>query len=429
MLERIFKLKFHQTNIRTEFMAGFTTFLTMSYIIFINPAMLAQAGMDKGAVFVATCLAAAIGSALMGLLANYPIALAPGMALNSYFTYGIVLGMGYAWQTALGAVFISGLLFLALSILPIREHIINSIPASLKTAIVAGIGLFLGIIGFKNAGIIRANESTLVALGDLHSPTVLLAILGFFLIVAFDAAGVTAGMILSILGTTFLGMLLGYTHIDGIASMPPSILPTFMQMDLHNALSIGFSSVIFAILFVDLFDNTGTLIGIAHRAKLMDKDGKLQRIGRVLMADSLAAIASAILGTSTTTSYLESTVGVKAGGRTGLMACVVAAFFLLSLFFAPLATSIPVYATAPALIFVACLMAHAFADFNWSDPTEYAPAVITAITMPLTFSIADGISFGFITYTAVKILSGRYRELNIAVIGLTIAFILRYVYL
>lgn len=429
MLERLFKLKAHHTTVRTEVMAGFTTFLTMSYILFINPSILSQAGMDKGAVFVATCLAAAIGSALMGLIANYPIALAPGMALNSYFTYGVVLGMGYPWQVALGAVFISGVLFLLLSIFPIREYIINSIPKSLKVAIVAGIGLFLGIIGFKSAGLIRASNATFVALGNMHSPTVLLAVLGFFLMIALEALGIIASILISILGVTCLGVILGYTQINGIFSLPPNLAPTFLQLDVKGALSIGISSIVFAILFVDLFDNTGTLIGIAYRAKLMDPSGKMPRIGRVLISDSLAAITSAILGTSTTTSYLESTVGVKAGGRTGLMACVVACLFLVSLFMAPLATAIPAYATAPALVYVACLMAHAFADVNWEDPTEYAPAVITAITMPLTFSIADGISFGFITYTAVKLLSGRFRELNIAIILLTIAFILRYIYL
>jgi AGZA family xanthine/uracil permease-like MFS transporter len=429
MLERLFKLKAHHTTIQTECMAGFTTFLTMSYILFINPAILSQAGMDKGAVFVATCLAAAFGSALMGLIANYPIALAPGMALNSYFTYGVVLGMGYPWQVGLGAVFLSGILFLILSIFPIREYIINSIPKSLKVAIVAGIGLFLGIIGFKNAGLIRANEATFVALGNMHSPTVLLAVLGFFLMIALEALGVIASMLISILGVTALGVMLGYAHIDGIFSLPPSLAPTFLHLDIKSALGIGISSIVFAILFVDLFDNTGTLIGIAYRAKLMDPSGKMPRIGRVLLADSLAAIMSAILGTSTTTSYLESTVGVKAGGRTGLMACVVSCLFLLSLFVAPLATAIPIFATAPALVYVACLMAHAFADVNWEDPTEYAPAVITAITMPLTFSIADGISFGFITYTMVKTLSGRYRELNSAVVILSLAFVLRYIYL
>jgi AGZA family xanthine/uracil permease-like MFS transporter len=429
MLDHLFKLKANHTSIKIELIAGLSTFLTMSYIIFINPTILAQAGMDKGAVFVATCLAAAFGSALMGLLANYPIALAPGMALNTYFTYSVVLGSGYSWQTALGAVFISGLIFLCLSVFPIREYIINSIPKSLKVAIVAGIGLFLGMIGFKSAGIITGSPATLVTLGNLHEPTTLLAVLGFILMVGLDALGVMASIIISILAITFLGMILGYNHFEGIFSMPPSILPTLMQMDIKGALSLGLATIVFAFLFVDLFDNTGTLIGIAYRAGFMNKTGKLPRIGRVLLADSLAAIASAVLGTSTTTSYLESTVGVKVGGRTGLMAVVVAILFLLSLFLSPLAASIPVYATAPALVYVACLMAHAFADIDWKDATEYTPAVIAAITMPLTFSIADGISFGFITYTAIKLLAGRWRDLNWAVVLLTCAFLLKFIFI
>ncbi len=427
MLKSFFQLAKHHTTVKTEALAGLTTFLTMSYILFINPTILAQTGMDKGAVFVATCLAAAFGSAMMGLVANYPIALAPGMALNTYFTYGVVLGGGHSWQTALGAVFISGCIFLLLSLFPIREAIINSIPKSLKVAIVGGIGLFLGIIGFKNAGIITANQATFVTLGNLHQPTVLLAILGFFLMISLEALGITAGIIISILSITFLGMFFGLNQFHGVFSMPPSLWPTLMQMDLHGAFQLGLATIVFAFLFVDLFDNTGTLIGIAHRAGFIDKRGKLPRIGRVLLSDSLAAIFSAFVGTSTTTSYLESTVGVKAGGRTGLMACVVALLFLASLFLSPLASAIPVYATAPALIYVACMMAHAFSEIQWDDATEFAPAVITAITMPLTFSIADGISFGFITYTVVKVLSGRWKELNLAVILLTAAFILKYV--
>lgn len=427
MLAKFFKLKANHTTVKTEMLAGLTTFLTMSYILFINPTILAQAGMDKGAVFVATCLAAAFGSAMMGLIANYPIALAPGMALNTYFTYGVVLGAGHSWQTALGAVFISGVIFLVLSLFPIREAIINSIPKSLKVAIVGGIGLFLGIIGFKNAGIITGNQATFVTLGNLHQPSTLLAIFGFMLMIALETLGVTTGIIISILSITFLGMLLGLNQFHGVFSMPPSLLPTLFQMDLKGALHLGLATIVFAFLFVDLFDNTGTLIGIAHRAGLMNKQGKLPRIGRVLLSDSLAAIFSAFVGTSTTTSYLESTVGVKAGARTGLMACVVAVLFLASLFLSPLASDIPIYATAPALIYVACMMAHAFADIQWDDATEFAPAVITAITMPLTFSIADGIAFGFITYTAVKFLSGRWKDLNWAVVLLTAAFVLKYV--
>jgi len=429
MLNRLFSLNLDHSNVRTELIGGITTFLTMSYIIFINPSILAQAGMDKGAVFTATCLASAFGSLMMGLLANYPIALAPGMALNTYFTFGVVLGAGYSWQTALGAVFIAGLIFFALSVLPVREYVINCIPKSLKVAIVAGIGMFLGIIGLKSAGIIVGSNATLVALGNLHQPAALFAIGGFFTIIALDALQITGGIIISILAVTVLSMLLGYNSFAGIFSLPPDISPVFLKMDLQNLWRPDLAAIIFAFLFVDLFDNSGTLIGVAHRAGFMDANGKLPRVSRALAADSIAAVASALLGTSTTTSYLESTVGVKAGGRTGLVAIVVAILFLFALFLAPLASSIPIYATAPALVYVACLMARAFTEFDWDDVTEYAPAFITAITMPLTFSIAEGIALGFITYTVVKLISGRWRELNLTIIALAVIFVLKYVYL
>lgn len=427
MLNRIFKLNEQNTSVRVELIAGSTTFMAMAYIIFVNPAILSLTGMDPGAVFVATCLASAFSSAMMGFLANYPIALAPGMGLNAYFTYGVVLSAGHSWQTALGAVFISGVIFLLISLLPIRRYIIKCIPQSLKVAIVAGIGFFLGIIGFKNAGFIIGSHQTLVTLGNLHDPTVLLAALGFFLIVGLDALHISGAVIISILVISCLGISLGYGTFHGFFAMPPSIMPTLLQLDLRSAMSLGLVTIVFAFLFVDLFDNTGNLIGIAHRAGFMGPDGKLPRINRVLIADSTAAIVGAALGTSTTTSYTESMIGVQAGGRTGLTAIVVSIFFLLALFISPLAQSIPLYATAPALIFVACLMARALTEIKWTDSTEYAPAIITTITMPLTYSIADGIAFGFISYTAIKIISGRFRDLNMAVVLLTLAFIAKYV--
>jgi AGZA family xanthine/uracil permease-like MFS transporter len=429
MLTSFFKLKANNTTVKTEVLAGISTFLAMSYIVFINPSILSLTGMDAGAVFIATCLSAAIGSALMGLLANYPIALAPGMALNAYFTYGVVLGSGYSWQVALGSVFISGIIFLILSILPIREYIVNSIPKSLKVAIVAGIGFFLCILGFKNAGIIVGNQATLVSLGDMHQPTTILAIFGFFLIVGLESLGFISAIIISILTITTIGIMLGYTEFQGIFAMPPSLMPTLMQMDIKGALDAGLLTIIFAFLFVDLFDNTGTLIGIAYRAGLMDKNGKLPRINRALLADSAAAIIGAMLGTSTTTSYLESAVGVKVGGRTGLTAMVVAVMFLLAMFLSPLAKSVPLYATAPALIYVACLMARALTEVDWDDPTEYAPATVTAIIMPLTFSVAEGIAFGFISYAVIKLISGRFKDLNAAIVILAIAFVMKYVFI
>lgn len=429
ILDRFFKLKQNQTTLKIEFLAGLSTFLTMSYVIFVTPSLLSQAGMDKGAVFVATCLAAAFGSALMGLVANYPIALAPGMALNAYFTYGVVLGLHYSWQIALGAIFISGLIFLALSILPIREYIVHCIPQSLKLAIAAGIGLFLCVIGFKNAGIIKSNTATLVALGHLHDPKTLLAIAGFFLMIGLEALEVVGGIIISILAITLASIALGLSPYYGLFALPPSIKPVFMQMDLAGAFSQGLVTIVFAFLFVDLFDNTGTLIGIAHRAGFMDKRGKLPRINRVLVSDSLAAIAGSLLGTSTTTSYLESVVGVKMGARTGLMAVAVAFFFLVALFLSPLANAIPIYATAPVLVYVACLMARALTEIDWNDVTEYVPALVTAISMPFTFSVADGISFGFITYLGAKLVSGRFKDLNLGVVILAFAFIAKYIWI
>ena len=428
MLERLFQLKAHNTTVRTEVLAGITTFLTMAYILFVNPNMLAATGMDHGAVFVATCLAAAIGSLVMGLLANYPIALAPGMGLNAFFTYTVVMTMGYSWQTALGAVFLSGAIFFLLSIFKIREWIINSIPLALRAGIAAGIGLFLAIIALKNAGIVVDHPATLVGLGDMSKGGALLACLGFFVIAALAYRKVTGAVMIGILLVTGLSIALGLSELPGVISMPPSLMPTLLQLDIAGALDIGLVSVIFAFLFVDLFDTSGTLVGVAQKADLLDKDGKMPRLGRALLADSTATMAGAALGTSTTTSYIESAAGISAGGRTGLTACVVAALFLLSLFFAPLAGSVPAYATAPALLFVAVLMMSSLAQIDWDDLTVAAPVVVAALAMPLTFSIANGIAFGFIAWTAVKVLSGRWRELNPAMWVLSALFIVKLAY-
>lgn len=429
LLNNHFKLDEHGTSVRTEVIAGITTFLTMAYIIFVNPSILSEAGVDYGAVFVATCLAAAIGCLIMGLWANYPIALAPGMGLNAFFTYGVVLGMGYSWEAALGAVFLSGVTFFLLSIFKIREWIINSIPMSLRLGIAAGIGLFLAMIALQNAGIVVDNDATLLALGDLSSPEALYALLGFFVITALAHLRVTGAVMIGILGVTVLAMLLGHNEYDGLVSAPPSIAPTFLAMDVAGALDVAMLSVIFAFLFVDLFDTSGTLIGVAHRGGLLDKQGKLPRLGRALMADSTASMAGAALGTSTTTSYIESAAGIASGGRTGLTAVVVAILFLISLFFAPLAGSIPAYATAGALLYVSVLMAGSLAHADWEDATEAAPVLIAALAMPLTFSIAEGIALGFISYAGIKTLSGRFRDLNPAVIILAIVFILKFLFL
>lgn len=425
MLERLFQLNAHNTNVRTEILAGVTTFLTMAYILFVNPSILGETGMDKGAVFVATCLAAAFGSAVMGLIANYPIALAPGMGLNAFFTYTVVMGMGHTWQVALGAVFLSACLFFLLSIFKIREWIINSIPLELRSAIAAGIGLFLALIALQNAGIVAANPATMVGLGDLGSPAALLAILGFFLIIGLEALRVTGAVLISILVVTTLSILLGVSEFGGVVSMPPSLAPTFLQLDIAGALDVSLISVIFAFLFVDLFDNSGTLIAVAKKAGLMRKDGHLPKMGRALIADSTAALGGSLLGTSTTTSYIESAAGVSAGGRTGLTAIVVAVLFLFALFFAPLAGSVPAFATAPALLFVAVLMASGMAEIEWSDITVAAPVVVTALAMPLTYSIATGIAFGFITWVAAKTLAGRFRELNGMLVALAIFCVIK----
>jgi len=425
MLEKLFQLKAHNTNVRTEMLAGLTTFLTMAYILFVNPSILGETGMDKGAIFVATCLAAAFGSAVMGLIANYPIALAPGMGLNAFFTYTVVLGMGHTWQVALGAVFLSACLFFLLSIFKIREWIINSIPLELRSAIAAGIGLFLALIALQSAGIVVDNPATMVGMGDLSKPQALLGILGFFLIIGLEARRVTGAVLIGILVVTVISILLGVSEFSGVVSMPPSLAPTFLQLDIMGALDVGLISVIFAFLFVDLFDNSGTLIAVAKKAGLMRKDGYLPKMGRALIADSTAALGGSLLGTSTTTSYIESAAGVSAGGRTGLTAIVVAVLFLLALFFAPLAGSVPAFATAPALLFVAVLMASGLAEIDWSDLTVAAPVVITALAMPLTYSIATGIAFGFIAWVAAKVLAGRGRELNAVLVILAIFCVIK----
>ncbi len=428
-MEKFFGLKERGTTVRTEVLAGLTTFLTMAYITFVNPAILSDAGMDFGAVFVATCVAAAFGSLVMGLFANYPIALAPGMGLNAYFAYAVVLGMGIAWQAALGAVFVSGILFVIISVLPLREWIINAIPRSLKLAISAGIGLFLGIIALKNAGIVVDNPATLVGLGDLTSWPAILAMLGFVVMVALDWRRVPGAVIIGILVVTLIGVLLGVSEFKGVVSLPPDPLPTFLQLDIAGALQLGLVTIVFAFLFVDFFDTAGTLIGVSHRAGLLDSKGRLPRLRRALIADSSASIAGSLLGTSTTTSYIESAAGIKAGGRTGLTAVVVAGLFLACLLFSPLAQTVPGYATAPALLFVACLMARGLAELDWEDVSEYAPAVVTAITMPLTFSIADGIGFGFVTYAAIKLLAGRPQDCSVAVYLVAVLFIAKFAWI
>ncbi len=429
MLNDLFKIEEHGTTVRREVIAGVTTFLTMAYIVFVNPLILSDAGMDFGGVFVATCLAAAIGTAVMGLWANYPIAMAPGMGLNAFFTYGVVLGMGHPWQIALGAVFVSGVLFVIISVLPVRERIINAIPRSLKMATAAGIGLFLGIIAMKNAGIVVDNPATLVGIGDVTQWTAILAVAGFVVIAALDAARVPGAIVIGILAVTAVGVILGISEFRGVADVPPDPGAVMFQMDIAGALDLALVGVIFAFLFTDLFDTTGTLVGTAHRAGLLDANGRLPRLKRALIADSTATVVGAAAGTSSVTCYIESAAGVRAGGRTGLTAAVVAVLFLAALFLSPLANTIPAYATAPALLFVACMMTQGVAEVDWSDVTEYVPAVVLAMTMPFTFSIADGLAFGFISYAAIKLLSGRFSEAKPAVLALAALFLVKFAWL
>lgn len=425
LVEGWFQLSTNNTTVRTELLAGGTTYLTMAYIVFVNPAILAAAGMDFGAVFVATCLAAAAGSLIMGLYANYPVALAPGMGLNAYFAFVVVPLFGGDWRLALGCVFVSGILFLLISISPLRERLVNSIPRSLKYGIGAGIGFFLALIGLKNAGIVADDPVTLVGLGDLGQPGTLLACAGFIVLVALQVRRVPGAIMLTVLAITLAAVLMGLQEFKGVAAAPPSLAPTFLQMDLAGAFQAGFVTIVFVFLLVDLLDTTGTLVSVAQRAGMTDAEGNIPRLRKAMVADSSATIIGAALGTSTTTSYIESAAGVDAGGRTGLTAVTAAALFVLSLVFAPLADMVPLYATAPALVFIACLMARGIADIDWKDVSETAPAIVTALAIPLTFSIATGIGLGVISYAAIKLLAGRPRDLNMAVVIIAVAFTIK----
>ncbi|MEJ6474759.1 NCS2 family permease [Pseudoalteromonas piscicida] len=428
MLERLFSLQAMHTNVKTEVIAGLTTFVTMVYIVFVNPAMLAEAGMDHGAAFVATCIAAAIGCFIMGLWANYPLALAPGMGLNAFFTYGVVLGMGYSWQSALGAVFMSGCLFLILSVFKIREWVIQAIPLVLKRAIAAGIGAFLALIALKNAKIVVASKATLVQLGDITSPGPLLAIASFFVIAALMYREVKSGVLISILMVTGIAWGLGLVDYHGVVDMPPSIAPTYMQLDLSGIFELSMLSVVFAFLFVDLFDTSGTLVAVTQKAGLSDDHGRMPRLGRALSADSTATIAGSVLGTSTTTSYIESVSGVSVGGRTGLTAVVVGICFLLMMFFAPLAQMVPAYATAGAILYVSVLMLQNLKLINWDEMSDAIPVSVVLLMTPLTFSIAHGIALGFISYTAVKLMCNKANEISISVWVLTLLFIVKFAF-
>lgn len=428
MIERYFKLAENGTTIRRELLGGLTTFVTMAYIIAVNPQILSQAGMPVEGVVFATCLSAAVATLVMGLYANYPIALAPGMSLNAYFTYSVCLGMHVPWRTALGVVFISGVLFLVLTVTKIREQIVNGIPDCLKYSTATGIGMFIAFIGLKNAHLIVANPATFVGLGSFADREVQTACFGLALTLVLMARKINGSILIGITATTLLGILRGISHWPAAVFSMPHAAGTFLQLDLRGAVHLGLLEILFAFLFVDLFDNVGTLVGVCEQAGFI-KDGKIPRVGRVLMADAIGTVFGSMAGTSTVTSYIESAAGMAVGARTGLSNVFVAILFLAAMFCTPLAAAIPGYATAPALILVGVLMTQSIANVAWTDFSEAAPAFITMLATPLTFSIATGLSLGLISYTIVKIASGKMREIGALVWILTVLFILRYVYL
>jgi AGZA family xanthine/uracil permease-like MFS transporter len=435
MLERLFGLKAQGTDIRTEVLAGVTTFMTMAYIVVVNPTILGEAGMPVAAVAAATCLAAGFGSILMGLIANYPLALAPGMGLNAYFTYTVVKGMGVPWEVALGCVFLSGVAFLVLTLVGVRQMIVAAIPKPLFSAVAAGVGLFIAFIGLKEAGIIVASPATTVALGDLTTPTAAVAILGLVLIAVLQAWRVKGAILIGILLAAAAGWALGLAKIAPGTSSLADLTATAFKLDVAGAfhlkggMAVAMLEIVFVFLFVDLFDNVGTLVAVTKKAGLQAPDGSIPRLNRILLADSAATMVGAVAGTSTVTSYIESAAGVTAGGRTGLTAVVVGLLFLVTLFFAPLVQAIPAAATAPALILVGALMVGALVEVDWADPTVAIPAFLTLITIPLTFSIANGLAFGITSYAVLRLLTGKITKADWLLLVLAALFVIRFVYL
>ncbi|HFJ1864514.1 TPA: adenine permease AdeP [Salmonella enterica subsp. enterica serovar Muenchen] len=431
MLERVFKLREHGTTARTEVIAGFTTFLTMVYIVFVNPQILGVAGMDTSAVFVTTCLIAAFGSILMGLFANLPVALAPAMGLNAFFAFVVVqaMGMGLPWQVGMGAIFWGAVGLLLLTIFRVRYWMIANIPVSLRVGITSGIGLFIGMMGLKNAGVIVANPETLVSIGNLTSHSVLLGVLGFFIIAILASRNIHAAVLVSIIVTTLLGWMMGDVHYNGIVSAPPSVTSVVGHVDLAGSFNLGLAGVIFSFMLVNLFDSSGTLIGVTDKAGLADEKGKFPRMKQALFVDSISSVTGAFVGTSSVTAYIESSSGVSVGGRTGLTAVVVGILFLLVIFLSPLAGMVPPYAAAGALIYVGVLMTSSLARVNWQDLTESVPAFITAVMMPFSFSITEGIALGFISYCVMKIGTGRLRDLSPCVVIVALLFVLKIVFI
>ena len=429
MLEKIFNLKTNNTSLKREILAGITTFVTMSYIIFVNPQMMAESGMDYGASFVGTCIAASLACFFMGLYANWPVGLAPGMGLNAFFTYTVVGGMGYPWEIALGAVFWSGILFTIMSITPLRKWMLEGIPLNLRIAMGSGVGLFIGLIGLKSGGIISGNDATLLSLGDLSKESTLLSILGFLIIAILSMRKVSGSIIIGILTITSISIFSGLVKFKGIISLPPDPLPVFLKLDIIGAFDVAMISVIISFLFVNFFDTTGTLLGVANRAKLVKKTGEIQNLDKAIKADSSSSILGSFFGCAPVTSYVESSAGIEIGGRTGLTAVVTGFAFLLSIFLSPLSEMVPPYATAGVLIYVAIIMLSDVEKLDWSDSSEILPSLIIIIMIPLTFSIANGIALGFITYTLLKLTSNRHKEISPSAWFLTLIFLAKFIFL
>ena len=428
-MEKFFHLKSNGTSVKQELLAGFTTFITMAYIIFVNPQMMSASGMDYGASFVGTCLAAALACIVMGLYSNWPVALAPGMGLNAFFTYTVVGEMGYSWEVALGAVFLAGILFVIMSVTPLRKWMLESIPLNLRIAMGSGVGLFIGFIGLKSGGIIIANEATFVSLGNFLQIETFLSAAGFLLIAVLASRNITGAILIGVLSVTCLGLILNNIQFQGLVSYPPSLAPIFLKLDILGALDVAMVSVIISFLFVNLFDTAGTLLGVANRAKLTNEAGVIKNFDKALKADSGSSVAGSFFGCSPVTSYVESSAGVEAGGRTGLTAVFVGALFLVAIFFSPLAAIVPPYATAGALIYVAILMLSGMEKLDWSDFTELLPALIMIIMIPLTFSIANGIALGFISYVVMKIFTGNIKNISSGAWFLALIFMAKFIFL
>ena len=428
-LDKFFKLSEHNTDINTELLAGFTTFITMAYIIFVNPQIMSLTGMDQGAIFVGTCLAAAMACFIMGFYSNWPVGLAPGMGLNAFFTFTVVGEMGYSWEVALGAVFIAGILFFIMSITKLRRWMLDSIPLSLRIAMGCGVGLFIGFIGLKSGGIVVSNDATFLSLGNFDNTETLLAAIGFLLISVLAIRKITGAIIIGVLVITFASLFLNLVEFNGVVSYPPELSPTLMKLDIIGALDVAMISIIMSFLFVNLFDTAGTLLGVATRANIVDQNGKAKNLDKALLADSGSSIFGTFFGCSPVTSYVESSAGVEAGGRTGLTAVTVGLLFLLAIFFSPIAMMVPAYATSGALIYVSILMLSGMEKLDWSDFSELLPALIIIVMIPLTFSIANGIALGFIAYVVLKIGKGDINKISSGAWFLTLIFLSKFIFL